>query len=97
MSFFGAHDWADAASLLGVEYDPSSTSARAAVEEAGFITRDIGAEVEADRRRGRGRAADIPQPYPEVAVRAVEARSLRDAMDAHGGPCGSFARALNGF
>ncbi|MFG2875083.1 hypothetical protein ACGFYU_08730 [Streptomyces sp. NPDC048337] len=81
MSFFGAHDWAAAASLLGIEYDPSATSARAAIEESGFIVRDLTEEAEAELRRARGREADIPQPFPEVAVRAVEARSLRDAMD----------------
>ncbi len=81
MYFYGAQDWAAAAALLGVEYDPSAMSARAAVEEAGFITRDLTAEADGEWRRARGREGDIPQPYPEVAVRASEARSLRDAMD----------------
>ncbi len=81
MSFYAARDWAAAASLLGIEFVPSSMSARSAVESAGFITRDIPAEAEADKRRARGRESDIPQPYPEVTTRAAEARSLRDAMD----------------
>ncbi|WP_231156509.1 hypothetical protein [Streptomyces sp. CNZ748] len=76
-----ARTWNDAANLLGVDFNPAAASARAAIAEAGFTTRDLVAEAEADQRRTLGRAADIPQPYPEIAVRASKARSLRDAVD----------------
>ncbi|MFB7110631.1 hypothetical protein [Streptomyces sp. NPDC056291] len=81
MSFYSANDWAGAASLLGVEYDPASLSARAAIESAGFMTHDLSADATAEEHRLLGRRADIPQPYPEVVIRASAARSLRDAMD----------------
>lgn len=73
--------WSAAAAYLGVEYDPSATSARTAIEEAGYIVRDLPAEADAELRRERGRWADAKQPYPEVAIRASEARSWRDALD----------------
>jgi hypothetical protein len=81
LSFYSADDWAGAAALLGIDYDPASASARSAIESAGFSTRDLSVEIEAEAHRLLGRRADIPQPYPEVAVRVSEARSLRDAID----------------